>query len=291
MLIGPEYDEFLIRSVLAVRPYLDRLVLIGGCASALYAYHETASRGLRPMLTKDVDIASADRLPIASEEKSLAQLLAEGGFTQASASEGNPPVVKYISKDGGGDYDLEFLCPLRRRRKDRRAEQGSAVRIQSDMVASPLQYLEILLINPWRVDLAKMDPPAPGKVLPRVQLPNPASYVVQKLLIRDRPREAEAKRKDCYYIYNLSVMFRDAIGKIAEEYQNLQEQISPKWLQRFKCVLADIFASPFADGTASAVAVHQASPDHVQETRERNFIVSAESVCESVQRLFPAFGL
>jgi|GEM_PF-881855 len=291
MLISPEYDEFLVKSVLAVRPYLDRLILVGGCASALYAYHEAALGGPRAMVTGDIDIASADQLPIASQEKSLAQLLAEGGFKAESASKGNPPVVKYTSRDGAVGYDLEFLCPLRGHRKDRQVEQGSGVRIQSDMVASPLQYLEILLTNPWRVDLAKMNPSGSGETLPSVQLPNPASYVVQKLLMRDRAREVEAKRKDCYYIYNLSVMFRDATDKIAEEYENLEKQIHRRWLQRFNRVLADVFASPLADGPASAVAVHQASPDHVQDARDRNFTVNTDSVCKSVQRLFPAFGL
>jgi hypothetical protein len=291
MLISPEYDEFLVRSVTAVRPYLDRLILIGGCASALYAYHDSALPGPRPMLTRDIDIASADWLPITRDEKSLAQLLAECGFKEESASDGNPPVVKYTSGDSSGRFDLEFLCPLQGRRQDRQPEHGSAVRIQSDMVASPLKYLEMLLVNPWVVDLSRICSPSSGDALPRVQLPNPASYVVQKLLIRDRWREVDAKRKDCYYIYNLSVTFRDATDKISAEYRHLKERFHPKWLERFKQVLADLFASPLADGPASALTVHQASPDHVQEARDRNFIVSAESVYESVQKLFPAFGL
>jgi hypothetical protein len=291
MLISAEYDAFLVKSVLAVRPYLNRLILVGGCASALYAYHQAASGGLRAMVTGDIDIASADQLPITSQDKPLAQLLAEAGFEEESASEGNPPVVKYVSGDVAGGFDLEFLCPLRGHREDRRPEQGSGVRIQSDIVATPLQYLEILLINPWPVDLARMDPSASGEILPRVQLPNPASYIVQKLLIRDRCREEAARRKDCYYIYNLSVMFRDAADKIAQEYRNLEKRVHPGWLQKFKRVFADTFASPLADGPVSAVTVHQASPDHVREAKEKNFTVSADSVCQSVKRLFPAFGL
>jgi len=291
MLINPQFDGFLVRIVKAVRPYLDQLVLIGGCASALYRYHDASSRGLRPMVTKDIDIAGKDRLAVASGAKPLAELLTEGGLKEERASEGNPPVVKYVQEEGATVHDLEFLCPLRQKRRGRKAAPGSAVEIQDGLMAQPLQYLDLLLINTWQVDLARIKLPGLCENPFWVRVPNPASYVVQKVLIRDRPRDVDAKRKDCYYIYELSVTFREAIDRLAKEFEALKQQVQPKWIQRFRRVLVEVFESPSADGPMSVVAVHRASPDHVQEAREMGFIVNADSVCRSVQKLFPAFGL
>ncbi len=36
MLLGKDFDEFFVDTIKALRPYLDEVVCLGGCANALY---------------------------------------------------------------------------------------------------------------------------------------------------------------------------------------------------------------------------------------------------------------
>jgi len=291
MLIDPEFDKFLTRVVKAMEPYLSQLVLVGGCASALYKHHGASSPSLRAMMTRDVDVAGQDRLEASTEARPLAELLAAEGLKAESASEGKPPAVKYVPVEGPAGLDLEFLCPLRGRSDGGRTARASGIEIQDGLVAQPLRYLDLLLINPWEVDLAGTGLPGlSGNSLP-VRVANPVSYLVQKILIRDRPRSVDAKRKDCYYIYELSVTFREAVDRLAGDFELLKQQMHQRWIRRFRRVFADVFRDASAEGPTSAVVVHQGSPDHVREAGNKGFLVNTESVYRSVEGLFPVFGM
>jgi hypothetical protein len=39
-LISKEYDSFFASVMVTLRPYLDEIVCMGGCANALYRFHE-----------------------------------------------------------------------------------------------------------------------------------------------------------------------------------------------------------------------------------------------------------
>ncbi|MCY2924720.1 MAG: GSU2403 family nucleotidyltransferase fold protein [Planctomycetota bacterium] len=288
MIISAEYDAFLLRTVLAARPYLSELVLVGGCASALYEFHDKSSSGLRPMVTMDIDIAGDHGLPIPDSVAPLAQLMKNAGFREERFGEGTTPVVKYLHPEAGEGLDVEFLCPEVSRRGGHREP---SLEIQDGLMAQPLQYLQLLLSDPWRVDLAK----AQLEHLPAdrnlwVQVPNPAAYIMQKILIHSQ-REAEARHKDCYYIYEISVTFHEAIESIRAAFEAMKRICHPGWIRTFHREFLEIFADESAEGPRSAVLIHHASPDHVEEARQRHFVVNEEAVLRSVQRLFAAFGL
>ncbi len=286
MLISPEYDAFLVRTARTVKPYLSQLVFVGGCAGALYTRTSAASSGLKPIVTKDIDIAGSIGLETPAETLPLAKLMTEAGFAEEFlASAASSPIVKYVPQDHDKTFDVEFLCPLRGRRRRHSATKGGGVEINDGLLAQPLQYLNILLIDPWRIDLveAGLAVEVPERKL-LVRIPNPAAYVVQKVLIRDRQREEAAKRKDCYYIYTIAVMFREAIDVLQKCFQAVSAEIHPRWVKRFRCQLAELFADASAEGPDAAVEVHRANMGN-----DQNFIVNAKTVCTTVQRLFPAF--
>ena len=60
--------------------------------------------------------------------------------------------------------------------------------------------------------------------------------------------------KDCYYIYEVSVIFRDSLDLIAQESNELRIKYKP-WLKKFSPMAGALFASENAEGTVSALRV------------------------------------
>ena len=288
MMIDPKYDVLFLKAVQAARPYLNQLVFVGGCASALYRCHSASAPSLIPMVTRDVDIAGQEGLAVAENASPLAERMEEAGFRKKYYGRDTHPVVKYVPGEGGVGFDVEFLCPLL---GSRGGKKNPSVPLQDGLMAQPLRYLEVLLINPWQVNLAEANLAAdlPEGEL-RVRIPNPAAYVVQKMLIRSR-RDTDSRRKDCYYIYEIAVTFRRAIERVRSEFDAMKKQVHPKWLDTFRRNFEKAFADASAEGPQSAVMIHQASPDHVEDAKRRNFIINEEAVCRTVQTFSEALGL
>lgn len=76
------FDAFFIEATAALKPYLGDLVCIGGCANALYRYHEQAHDMPFPYLgTKDIDWASPQKL-LQGKRKSIAELMIAAQFRE-----------------------------------------------------------------------------------------------------------------------------------------------------------------------------------------------------------------
>lgn len=279
-LLSADFDEFFAQAIDALRPYLDEIVCIGGCANALYRFHEYASDVRWGYLgTKDIDAGVPQRLPSASRPR-VAELMKKVGFTEFSCGNANEAVIKYGPADRDSAAELEFLCDLcGLSRKD---QKRSAIAVQDDLYAQPLRYLAMSLHNTWQVDLGCI----PGFERfsgTMVQVPNPAAYVVSKVLIRGEQRRIAAAEKDCFYIYEVSVIFRDALEVIRDEYAQL-EPCSPNWEKRFARDVRDLFNSNTAIGPVSAAGVYR----ELGDLRAENFEVTEEIVCRSVNKMLDA---
>jgi hypothetical protein len=166
------------------------------------------------------------------------------------------PVVRYRPADDALAAELEFLCPLSGVPGGRRKE-NAAVEVQAGLLAQPLRYLDILTLNPWRIDLGVAPEFKEFKGV-MIRVPNPAAYVAQKVLIRDQRRKPESKAKDCYYIYEVSVVFRDNLPALGEEYERLRELPGP-WLKRFSKNIRILFRDEHAEGPTAALDVYEGS--------------------------------
>jgi len=110
-------DAFLAHVLWTFRPYLDRLVLVGGFAVRLYELHPRASQAtIRVLRTFDADFATAnDRIPVVGE--SLTGLAEAAGFRRDFRGDHAPPVIKLVPKEapagpsGVDQYTIEFLSP------------------------------------------------------------------------------------------------------------------------------------------------------------------------------------
>jgi len=231
----------------------------------------------------DVDWAVCPPLQVKAESKHVAALMCDSGFKEELLGSGSEPVVKYVDPSNR-EFDgaeVEFLCPLSGAKGGRKRALASTA-VQEGLRAQPLRYLDLLLHEPWAVGLATV----PGfEDLTDVQIlvPNPAAYFVQKVLIRSQRRARALMEKDCYYLYEVSVLFRNAPAELKQAYASMQASSSAwaKWLERFQVGAAALFKTAASEGPTSAARVYRDTfPDGAASGD-----VTPEMVCRSVQKM------
>lgn len=259
-------DAFLVHVLSAFRPYLEKLVVVGGFAVRLYEFHPRAERAtVRVLRTFDADLATGNvRIPVAGQ--SLADLAAAAGFRRDFRGDRMPPVMKFVPKDASTErrnadqYTIEFLSPLVGPAAGRSGKAVATSDIQQGVTAQRLRYLDLLLEAPWPVPLAGLPGiPVTSRTLePRV--PHPGLFIVQKILISGEPNRLERRPKDMAYVYQVASVFRRELNGLAEEVRD-RMNANPawrKWLGRFKRMTDSLFAGPGAAGVTEAHRVLQA---------------------------------
>lgn len=188
------------RLVESLEPWLDRLVFVGGWAFRLYRLHPSAEiPAYRPVVTLDADVAFAEGERL---EGSIRQRLVEAGFVENLMGSHDPPVSEYTLGDDPSGFYAEFLTPLSGSGRRRSGEPYVTVR-QAGVTAQRLRHLELLLEAPWSVAVGR------EWGLERehdIRIPNPASFLVQRLLIHDQ-RPPEKKAQDILYIHDTLELF------------------------------------------------------------------------------------
>ena len=190
------------RLVEAIRPWLAHVVIVGGWAHRLYRFHPLATaQEYQPLRTRDVDLAFSPDAPLDGD---LREALSKAGFKEELSGEYTPPVAHYRLGEEDAGFYAEFLT----------AKKGSGLRRdgQPDMTVSKagitaqkLRHLDLLLDAPWSVRIGpetKVPIERPVDLL----VPNPLSFIVQKLLIHKR-RDAEKKAQDILYIHDTLELF------------------------------------------------------------------------------------
>ncbi len=195
--------------VAALAPWAPQLVFVGGWAHRLHRLHPSADPpAYQPLATLDADVAFAERAQL---EGSIRARLQEAGFTQQLTGDHRPPVSQYtLGEDANSGFYAELLTPLTGRATTREGVPIATVE-NAGITAQRLRYLELLLHAPWHVTLTEEWGIRP---LVDVCIPNPVSFIVQKLLIHaDRPREKRSQ--DILYIHDTLQLFSADIGRLA----------------------------------------------------------------------------
>jgi hypothetical protein len=280
MLLGKDFDEFFAGTIQAIRPYLGDIVCLGGCANLLYRFHDLASDVNWGYLgTMDVDMGVPQELEL-SERPPMAELMKNAGYRELTCGDANEAVIKYGPGDEDSAVDLEFLCG--KSGLSKKDQASAAYPVQDGLYAQPLRYLELSLHNAWDISLGRV-PGFEHLQGTSVRVPNPAAYVVSKILIRDEQRKPKSMNKDCFYIYEVSVIFRDAREAIREEYDRL-EPCASRWKKRFAETARTIFSSETAEGPVSAARVYR----DLGALSGEEFPVTEEMVFRSVDQLLSA---
>src|SRR5262245_33128688 len=164
----------------ALRPWLGQLVIIGGWAHRLHRFHESAnSPSYMPVQTKDADIAISLSAPLQGD---ISAALKAANFQEEFLGDHTPPVTEYRLGDEKDGFFAEFLVPLYGNGLKPDGQTDATV-AKAGVVAQKLRHLQLLLVSTWVVQVTpKIGVPVQSQM--GVTLPNPVSFIAQKLLIQ-----------------------------------------------------------------------------------------------------------
>jgi hypothetical protein len=206
------------RLVEALRPWLGHFVIVGGWAHRLHRLHALAGAPTHPPVrTRDVDLALSLHAPLSGD---VSEALGRAGFGRTFLGEDAPPVTHYHLDDDEGFY-AEFLAPLSGGEFNRRGKRDVTVR-RAGITAQKLRHIDLLLVAPWTVRVGRgtdvpLEPPAD------VLLPNPVSFMVQKLLIHEQ-RRPDKRAQDLLYIHDTLELFGGALEELGAAWR---DQVRP----------------------------------------------------------------
>jgi hypothetical protein len=225
------------RLVTALRPWLGQLVVVGGWAHRLHRFHRWArSPSHLPLRTRDTDLAFSPDEVLAGD---VHRALTEAGFTEEFFGEDAPPATHYRLEDEDAGFYAEFLTPLvgselKRGKRD-------ATVSKAGITAQKLRYLDILLVKPWSL---RVGPETQVPIAASVNLfvPNPTSFMVQKLLIHSG-RPADKKAQDVLYIHDTLELFGASLGELRQLWvEDVRPRIVEKWATKAEVLGHELFA-------------------------------------------------
>jgi hypothetical protein len=222
----------------ALRPWLGQVVVVGGWAHRLHRFHPLANPpAYQPLRTRDADLAFSLDAPPRGD---LGGALEKAGFTQELLGEHTPPVTHYrLGAEDAGFY-VEFLTPLRGSGVKRSGKPDATVAM-AGITAQKLRYLEMLLTSPWTVRLGRSSgvPLAPAA---DVLVPNPVSFIVQRLLIHGE-RDPRKKAQDVLYIHDTFELFGGSLEALRAVWADAVRSAMPaKTAKRADKIARDLFA-------------------------------------------------
>ena len=193
----------------ALTPWLEQMVIIGGWAQRLYRLHHFAQPlDYEPLATFDTDVAVPVELPRRGED--IRERLVAKGFTEELLGETRPPAIHYRLIAGGTGFYAEFLTPLVG--SANKGGKRDATASIAGVSAQKLRHLELLLATPWQVEIGPATGfPTAGSY--QVQIPNPAAFLAQKILIHER-REPGDRAKDLLYLHDTIEVFGSALPEL-----------------------------------------------------------------------------
>jgi hypothetical protein len=205
-------DEGLDRALLALEPCHDRVVIIGGMAARLLCTDpRSTSRTSEPITTTDLDVLCAG-LSSADASTAHSRLLL-AGFHDVMEGDLEPPVTTHVLETEQGPVSVEFLERGSGPARTRAGRERGTSRIGS-LTAQRLVRTGILLIEPWTVT-RNIALAGEGCTIP-IRVPNPCSFIVQKLLIHPRRKSPADRAKDLLYLVEMLVAFGDRLDELAE---------------------------------------------------------------------------
>lgn len=239
------------RLIEALRPWLGHLVIVGGWAHRLHRLHPSAqSPGHAPVRTRDVDVALSLTAPLPGDIRAA---LEHAGFGPAYLGDDAPPVTHYRLDDDAGFY-TEFLAPLQGG-EIKRNGKPDVTASKAGITAQKLRHLDLLLIAPWSVRVgADVEIPVESSV--DILLPNPVSFIVQKLLIHDK-RKSNKQAQDVLYIHDTLELFGGAIDELRRVWlEEIRREMPDKTARRAESLARGVFEQ-VTDTIREAVRIPQ----------------------------------
>jgi hypothetical protein len=182
-------------------------VIVGGWAAHLLRRHPLARPpDFDPLRTEDLDVAAPPRL--SPKGVGLQEVIRQQGFVPDYRSEDRPPVTRYLL-EGGDGFELEFIAPLRGGERRRDGTLDATADLQG-VSAQKLRNVELLLVEPVEIPMPELGTTAHFLVT------NPASFILQRLLVLPVRTSTSKRGKDALYIHDTLQLFTHG-GRVHEE--------------------------------------------------------------------------
>lgn len=211
------------RLIEAIRPWLPHVVVVGGWAHRLHSFHPLATiQEYQPLRTRDVDLAFSPSAPL---EGDIGEALSEAGFKEVLSGDATPPVTQYRLGDEDAGFFAEFLTVKKGDGLKRDGKPDLTVS-KAGITAQKLRHLELLLVTPWVIQLGaeteiSVNPPV------ELVVPNPVSFIIQKLLIQ-KQRNLAKQAQDMLYIHDTLELFSASLEPLRKVWEN---DVRPKMSQ------------------------------------------------------------
>lgn len=226
------------RLAVALEPWRKRTVFVGGWAYRLFRYHSLAyPPSYAALFTEDADIAFHSREPLALDGD-IKEALRCAGFNETLLGEFQPPVAKYVLGDEAHGFYAEFLTPLTGSGIKRNGKPD-ATSVHAGISAQKLRHLEVLLHEPWVVNVPAADSGI-SKAIQDLRIPNPVSFIVQKVLIRDL-RAKEKRSQDVLYIHDAFELFAASMDELTPLWESLKRSLTGKQRLSVKTAAKEMF--------------------------------------------------
>jgi hypothetical protein len=225
------------RLITALRPWLAKVVVVGGWAHRLHRFHPLANPASHlPLRTRDADVA----IPLdAALTGDIQAALRHAGFVQELFGDEVPPATHYRLGEEDAGFFTEFLTPLHGSGLKRRGIPDATV-TRAGVTAQKMRYLELLLVHPWTVRMGRAHG-VPGATDLDVQVPNPTSFIVQKLLIHSDRRPGK-KAQDVLYIHDTLEQFGGCLDELRRLWREVVRPSMPaRTVRRAETLVQDLF--------------------------------------------------
>jgi hypothetical protein len=227
------------RLISAISSWHPHIVVVGGWAHRLHRLHPLAiDQKYQPLRTRDVDLAFSPTAPL---EGDLGEALSKAGFKEELLGEHSPPVIHYRLGEEDSGFYAEFLTVKTGDGLRRDGKPDSTIS-KAGITAQKLRHLEILLEAPWTVHVA----PETKLVLERLVdliVPNPVSFIVQKLLIQ-KQRVPAKQAQDALYIHDTLQLFGASLEELRNTWKSdVRPKMADKTARRAIAVGDELFAN------------------------------------------------
>jgi len=212
------------RLITALDPWLDQVVIVGGWAHRLYRLHPRAQNlDFAPLMTFDADVALPPKLP--DRAPTIRERLAANGFEEDFRGDQMPPATLYRLGDNSSGFYAEFLTALTGSEYTRTGKSKATAHV-AGINSQQLRFIELLLEDPWLVQLESADFQLPEAKT--VRIANPVRYLAQKLLIHKK-RFAADRAKDILYIHDTLQVFGTRLEELQDEWTTrIRPQLHPR---------------------------------------------------------------
>jgi hypothetical protein len=260
---GHSENEF-ARLIDALNPWLEEVVIIGGWAHRLYRLHPVAQAiAYAPIGTFDTDVAIPGELRVEGDD--LRERLVANGFEEERPGQDKPPATHYRLRDAETGFYAEFLTPLFGGEHGRDGQPKATKRI-AGVVSQQLRYLEVLLEDPWTVEIGRHNgfPFADSK---RVRIANPVGFLAHKILIHTK-RTRQKFAKDILYIHDTLETFGAQLEELKTEWNTkIKQRVHRKSIRMIERAGTGLFGE-VSDEVRDAAQIDVArslSPETVRE--------------------------